>query len=242
MGHETILVTGGSRGIGRAVVAALVRDGAHVAFTYRTGEEEARQIEADSRGLAKAFALDLGDPERPGLLVTEVETLLGPIVGLVNNAGIRKEALLALMSDDDWNAVLDTNLGGLFRCCRAVMRGMVLRRRGSIVNVASISAVHGLPGQAAYAASKAGVLGLTRSLAREIGKRNIRVNAVVPGFVPTDLTADLKPAQLEALRATECLPGGVTVESVAETIVFLLSERSSSITGQALVVDAGSTA
>jgi 3-oxoacyl-[acyl-carrier protein] reductase len=240
--NETILVTGGSRGIGRAVVESLVRDGAHVAFTYRSQESEARQIEADSRGHARAFQLDLGDPERPGLLVTEVEALLGPIVGLVNNAGIRKDALLALMSDDDWNAVLDTNLGGVFRCCRAVMRGMVLRRRGSIVNMASISAFHGLSGQAAYAASKAGVLGLTRSLAREIGKRKIRVNAVVPGFVPTDLTADLKPAQIEALRATECLPGGVTLESVAETVIFLLSERSSSITGQALVVDAGSTA
>jgi 3-oxoacyl-[acyl-carrier protein] reductase len=160
----------------------------------------------------------------------------------VNNAGIRREGLLALTPDADWDTVLETNLGGAFRVCRAVLPGMVRRRRGSIVNVASLSALHGVPGQSAYAASKAGILGVTRSLAREVGKRNIRVNAVLPGFVATEMTSGLEQQQVHALRATECLPAGVRVESVAESVVFLLSDRASAITGQALVVDAGSSA
>jgi len=142
----------------------------------------------------------------------------------------------------DWDAVVDGNLGGLFRCCRAVLRGMMTRRRGAIVNIASLSALHGVAGQAAYAASKGGILGLTRSLAREVGKRGVRVNAVVPGFVPTDLTADVPRATIDALRAGECLPGGVQVESVAGAVQFLLSDLSASITGQAIVVDAGASA
>jgi 3-oxoacyl-[acyl-carrier protein] reductase len=154
----------------------------------------------------------------------------------------RRESLLALTSDEDWDAVLDVNLGGLFRCCRAVLRGMMVRRRGAIVNVSSLSALHGVAGQAAYAASKAGILGLTRSLAREVGKRGVRVNAVVPGFVPTDLTAGLPEAAVQALRAGECLPGGVSAAGVAGAVLFLLSDAASSITGQTLVVDAGASA
>ncbi|HEX6862047.1 MAG TPA: SDR family oxidoreductase, partial [Thermoanaerobaculia bacterium] len=162
--------------------------------------------------------------------------------GLVNNAGIRRESLLALTSDEDWDAVIDVNLGGLFRCCRAVLRGMMVRRRGAIVNVSSLSALHGVAGQAAYAASKAGILGLTRSLAREVGKRGVRVNAVVPGFVPTDLTAGLPEAAVQMLRAGECLPGGVSAAGVAGAVLFLLSDGASAITGQTLVVDAGASA
>lgn len=239
---STVLVTGGSRGIGRAVVEALVAEGRRAAFTWNADEAAARAVEEASGGAARAFRLDLLDRGRPDDLISEVEEALGPVEGLVNNAGIRREALLALMPDTDWDAVVDTNLGGLFRCCRAVLRGMMVRRRGAIVNVASLSALHGVAGQAAYAASKAGVLGLTRSLAREVGKRGVRVNAVVPGFVPTDLTADVPQAAIDALRAGECLPGGVKVESVAATVLFLLSDRAASITGQAVVVDAGASA
>jgi 3-oxoacyl-[acyl-carrier protein] reductase len=144
--------------------------------------------------------------------------------------------------DADWDAVVDADLGAAFRCCRAVLKGMVSRRRGAIVNVASLAALHGLPGQAAYAAAKAGVLALTRVLAREVGRRGVRVNAVVPGFVPTDLTGALPPGRAAALRATECLPGGVSPAAVAAAVVFLLSERAAAITGQALVVDAGASA
>lgn len=243
---STILITGGSRGLGRAVVEALLADRSieerRVAFTFRSEEAAAREIEEASEGRARAFRLDLADRGRPDDLVAEVEEALGPVSALINNAGIRRESLLALTSDEDWDAVVDTNLGGLFRCCRAVLRGMMVRRKGAIVNVASLSALHGVAGQAAYAASKAGILGLTRSLAREVGKRNVRVNAVIPGFVPTDLTAGLPEAAIANLRAGECLPGGVKAESVAETVLFLLSDRAASITGQSIVVDAGASA
>jgi len=237
----TVLVTGGSRGIGKAVVEALVPE-ATVAFTWSSSEAEARAVEEASQGRARAFHLDLCDRARPDDLVSEVEEALGPVEGLVNNAGIRRESLLALTSDEDWDAVIDVNLGGLFRCCRAVLRGMMVRRRGSIVNVSSLSALHGVAGQAAYAASKAGILGLTRSLSREVGKRGVRVNAVVPGFVPTDLTAGLPDAAVQMLRAGECLPGGVSAQGVAGAVVFLLSDGASAITGQTLVVDAGASA
>lgn len=238
-----VLVTGGTRGLGRAMVEALVAGtSGPVAFTWSSSQEEARGIEEASGGRARAFRLDLRDRSRPDDLVSEVEEALGPIDGLVNNAGIRRESLLALTSDEDWDAVLDVNLGGLFRCCRAVLRGMMVRRRGVIVNVSSLSALHGVAGQAAYAASKAGILGLTRSLAREVGKRGVRVNAVVPGFVPTDLTAGIPEAAVQVLRAGECLPGGVSATGVAGAVLFLLSDAASAITGQTLVVDAGASA
>jgi 3-oxoacyl-[acyl-carrier protein] reductase len=242
MDPRTILITGGSRGIGRAVVEALLADGHRVAFTYRSQEQAATEIVERSEGLARAFRLDLTDRRAPDELIRTVEDSFGEIDGLVNNAGVRREALLAMTSDEDWDAVMETNLGGLFRSCRAVLPRMVSRRRGSIVNVASLSALHGLPGQAAYGASKAGVVGLTRSLAREVGRRKIRVNTVVPGFVATDLTADLPEAVVTRLRANECLPGGVTAQAVAQSVCFLLSDRADGITGQTLVIDAGASA
>jgi 3-oxoacyl-[acyl-carrier protein] reductase len=239
---EAVLVTGGSRGLGRAMVEALAAAGRPVAFTFRREEGAAREVEAAAGGLAHAFPLDLADRARPDALVEEVEAALGPLAGLVNNAGLSRESLLALTPDADWDAVLDTNLGGAFRCCRAVLRGMMHRRRGAIVQVASLAALHGVPGQGAYAASKAGLLGMTRALAREAGRRSVRVNAVVPGFVATDMTRHLPAAAIERLRAGECLPGGVTAAAVADAVVFLLSERAAGITGQALVVDAGASA
>lgn len=235
-------MTGGSRGLGRAMVEVLsaAGAGARVAFTWSSAEGAARAVEAATG--ARAFRLDLRDRTRPDDLVSDVEAALGPLDGLVNNAGLRREALLAMTSDVEWDEVLETNLGGLFRCCRAVLRGMMVRRRGSIVNVSSLSALHGVPGQAAYAASKAGILGLTRSLAREAGRRGVRVNAVVPGFVATDLTAGLPEAAVAALRSNECLARGVEPGDVAQAVRFLLSDAAAGITGQALVVDAGASA
>ena len=237
----TVLVTGGSRGLGRAVVEALAAEpDTRVAFTWNTDETAARAVAAATG--ARAFQLDLRDRARPDDLVAEVEAALGDVEGLVNNAGLRRESLLALTSDEDWDAVVDANLGGLFRCCRAVLRGMMVRRRGSIVNLSSLSALHGVAGQGSYAAAKAGVLGLTRSLAREAGRRGVRVNAVVPGFVATDLTAGLPAPAVASLRAGECLAQGVMPADVAQAVVFLLSDRAAAITGQALVVDAGASA
>ncbi|HEV7507468.1 MAG TPA: SDR family oxidoreductase [Thermoanaerobaculia bacterium] len=236
-----VLVTGGSRGLGRAIVEALAAEpGARVAFTFSTAEAAAREVESATG--ARAFPFELRDRNRADDLVTEVEEALGPLEGLVNNAGLRRESLLALTSDEDWEAVVDANLGGLFRCCRAVLRGLMVRRRGSIVNISSLSALHGVAGQGAYAAAKAGILGLTRSLAREAGKRGVRVNAVVPGFVATDLTAGLPAAAVAYLRAGECLARGVVPEDVAWAVQFLLSDRAAGITGQSLVVDAGASA
>jgi 3-oxoacyl-[acyl-carrier protein] reductase len=240
--NGTVLVTGGSRGIGRAVVRALVATGRKVAFTFREGEEAARAIESESGGLARGWRFDLRDRARPGAIVPEIEAALGVIDGLVNNAAIRRDALLAATPDSDWDDIVDANLGGAFRCCRAVIPGMVARRTGSIVNVSSLTAMRGVAGQASYGAAKAGLIGMTKSLARELGRRNIRVNAVVPGLVMTEMVADTPPDRLAALRAIEALPSGTHPEDVAGLIVFLLSDAGRALTGQAILVDAGSTA
>ncbi len=242
MNPRVALVTGGGRGIGRAIVDALVADGWTTAFTYRADGEGARRIEQAHGGLAHGFVMDLRDRGRPDQLVREIAGTLGPIDGLVNNAGVRHEGLLAMTSDGDWDHLVEVNQAGAFRCCRAVLPDMVHRRRGSIVNVASLAAVAGVPGQAVYAASKAALLGLTRALAREVGKRHIRVNAVLPGYVPTEMTAGLTEPAVRALRAHECLPHGTTAADVAHLVSFLLSDRAAAITGQAVAVDAGSSA
>ncbi|HEV7500305.1 MAG TPA: SDR family oxidoreductase [Vicinamibacteria bacterium] len=239
-GPSVALVTGGSRGIGRAIVEVLAAEGWRVAFTWVSDEAAARAVAQATGGLA--FALDMRDRARPATLVAEVERALGPVDALVNNAGVRREAILAMTSDALWDEVMETNLGGAFRCCRAVLPGMVYRRRGAIVNVSSRSATAGLPGQTAYAASKAGLLGLTRSLAREVGRKGVRVNAVVPGFVSTELTASLAADAVGKLRAGECLPVGTSAADVARTVAFLLSDRAAALTGQVIAVDSGASA
>lgn len=236
------LVTGGSRGIGRAIVERLVEDGRRVAFTFSAHQPAADEVAEASGDRARAFQLDLRDRDRPKALVSEIEELLGPVEALVNNAGIQKSGLLAMTGDQDWDDVLDVNLGGAFRCCRAVLPGMVRRRRGAIVAISSLGAVRGVAGQSAYAASKAGLLAMTRCLAREMGKRNIRVNAVVPGLVATDMTADLAAGARAVLESSVVLPAGVEAGAVADAVLFLLSERAAAITGQSLHVDAGASA
>jgi 3-oxoacyl-[acyl-carrier protein] reductase len=239
---SVVLVTGGSRGIGRAVVERLAGEGATVAFTWCSEESRARQVEAACGGRATPFRFDLRDRRRPGELVDEVEGALGPLEGLVNNAGVRGDGLLVLASDEEWDAAIDADLGGAFRCCRAALPGMVHRRRGAIVNVSSLIAIRGVGGQSMYAAAKAGLVGLTRSLAREVGPRGVRVNAVLPGFVATDMTADLPDVAVTVLRSSECLRGGTAPDAVAGAVAFLLSDAARSITGQVLAVDAGASA
>jgi 3-oxoacyl-[acyl-carrier protein] reductase len=240
--NGAVLVTGGSRGIGRAIVRALCASGRKVAFTYRDGEDAARALESELGGMARAWRYDLRDRARPGAFVPEMEAALGPLDGLVNNAAIRRDALLAAIPDDDWDEVIDANLGGAFRCCRAVLPGMIARRVGSIVNIASLTAMKGVAGQTSYGAAKAGLIGMTKSLAREVGRRNIRVNAVVPGLVMTEMIADTPAEKLASLRATEALPSGTLPEDVAGLVVLLVSDGGRAITGQAILVDAGSTA
>jgi 3-oxoacyl-[acyl-carrier protein] reductase len=239
--RRAALVTGGSRGIGRAIVEALAKDGWTVAFTWRSDEAAARAVE-DAVTEARAFPYDARDRQRAAALVAEVESSLGPIGALVNNAGIQRDTLLALTSDEQWDELVDVNLGGVFRCCRAVLPGMITRRAGAIVNVASLSAIRGRPGQAAYAASKAAVVGLTRALSREVGRRGIRVNAVLPGFVGTEMTGALPPEVVSELRAMESLKAGTSVRAIADAVAFLASERATAITGQTLVVDSGASA
>ncbi len=236
------LVTGGSRGIGRAIVEELLADGKSVALTFRSLSQPARDLEQSFGDGVRAFQFDLADRERPLTLVREIEADMGPIDALVNNAGIERSELTAMMSDTSWDEVLDVNLGGAFRLSREVVRSMVARRRGAIVNISSLSALSGVAGHSAYAASKAGLVAMTRCLAREMGRRNIRVNAVVPGFVATDMTSNLTKDAVDRLRSHECLPRDVTALDVARVVTFLLSERAAGITGQALPVDGGTSA
>jgi 3-oxoacyl-[acyl-carrier protein] reductase len=237
-----VLVSGGSRGIGRALVEGLVGRGVPVAFTYARGREAAEQVAESLERRAVPFPFELSDRARPEALLDEVEGAIGPLWGLVNNAAVRRDGLLALQSDVDWDATMDANVDGPFRLTRAALRRMMPRRRGAVVMISSLTALHGVAGQTAYGASKAALLGMVRSLARECGRRNVRVNAVVPGFVATEMTAQLSEEQVKLLRAPECLPSGVTPAMVADATLFLLSEAAGGITGQSLIVDAGTSA
>jgi 3-oxoacyl-[acyl-carrier protein] reductase len=234
---SAILITGGTSGLGRAIVERLAAEGKTVAFSFRSDESAARELAASTG--ARAFAMDITDRNRVDEVVEQVEEELGPIEGLVNNAGVAHSGLLAMTSDEDWSRLLDVNLGGAFRCTRAVLPRMISRRRGAVLTIASLAAIRGRAGQAAYAASKAGVIGMTRALAREVGKRNIRVNALLPGFVSTAMTRELSQEAIRDLKAGECLPGGVSAADVAAAAAFLLSDQARAITGQGVVIDAG---
>lgn len=242
MSDAVTFVTGGSRGIGRAVVELLAQEGRQVVFTYRRDAAAAREVESRCAGRARALVLDVAARDAVDDVVRHVEATMGPIEALVSNAGVTYSGLAAMTPDREWDQTLDVNLGGAFRVCRAVLAPMVTRRRGALVLMSSLGAVAGAPGQAAYSASKAGLLGLCRTLAREVGRRHIRVNAVLPGFVATDMTRSLGPADVERLRSRECLPAGVSAGDVAQAVAFLLSDRAAAITGQCLLVDAGSSA
>ena len=236
------LVTGASRGIGRATALALAAAGADVAVGYGSNEAAARAVADDVRALGVRCATlgaDLGDSSAAGELVPRVVAEMGRIDVLVNNAGMTRDNLALRMSDDDWRAVLDVDLTAAFVTCRAALRPMLRQRWGRVVNVASISGVMGNAGQANYAAAKAGLIGLTKSLAREVGSRSITVNAVAPGFIETDMTATLDPALRERVVASVPLERMGTAAEVAAAIAFLASPAASYITGHVLHVDGG---
>jgi 3-oxoacyl-[acyl-carrier protein] reductase len=227
------LVTGASRGIGRAVAEELARAGASVVVGYRSGKDEAEELAAAIGG--RAVQADVSSPDDARRLVEEA----GDVDILVNNAGLTRDGLLARMPDDDWRTVIETNLSSVFYTCRAVTRPMMKKRGGSIVNISSIVGVHGNWGQTNYAASKAGIIGFTKSLARELGSRNVRANVVAPGYVRTALTDVLPDAATEAMVSQTPLGRIAEPEEVAGAVRFLASAQASFITGEVLLVDGG---
>jgi 3-oxoacyl-[acyl-carrier protein] reductase len=230
---KTALVTGASRGIGRAIAAELASAGAAVIIGYRSGKDEAEALATELN--ARAVQADVSSAEDARRLVEEA----GDIDILVNNAGLTRDGLLARMSDDDWRTVIDTNLSSVFYTCRAVTRPMMKKRAGSIVNISSIVGVHGNWGQTNYAASKAGIIGFTKSLARELGSRGVRANVVAPGYVKTQLTDVLPEDATQAMLQNTPLGRLGEPEDIAGAVRFLCSDAAAFITGEVLLVDGG---
>jgi 3-oxoacyl-[acyl-carrier protein] reductase len=230
---KTALVTGASRGIGRAIAGELGSAGARVVVGFRSGREEAEALAAELGG--DAIQADVSSAEDARRLVEEA----GDIDILVNNAGLTRDGLLARMPDDDWRTVIETNLSSVFYTCRAVCRPMMRKRAGAIVNVSSIVGVHGNWGQTNYAASKAGIIGFTKSLARELGSRNVRANVVAPGYVRTRLTEVLPEDATAAMLRNTPLGRLGEPDDVAGAVRFLCSDEASFITGEVLLVDGG---
>lgn len=236
------IVTGASRGIGKEIARKFIAEGATVAFTYRSSAEQAAALEQEltaDGGIARGFqsnAASMSDAER---LVGEVVEAFGTVDIVVNNAGITDDTLMMRMTEDSWDRVIDVNLKSCFALTKAVLRTMLKARKGSIINMSSVVGVQGNAGQANYAASKAGILGFTKSVALELGSRNIRCNAIAPGFIETEMTAKLDEATVQGWRDAIPLKRGGTPEDVANLCVFLASDNSSYITGQTIRIDGG---
>jgi 3-oxoacyl-[acyl-carrier protein] reductase len=232
------LVTGGARGIGAAAARALAQDGWMVAVLHRRSDAQARATVAaiaDEGGTAVAVTADINDPTGCDRAFAEAEERLGPVLCLVNNAGMRADGLAMSMADEDWDAVIDTNLSAGFRLTRRALRTMVRSRFGRIVNIASVVGPRANSGQANYAASKAGLIGLTRTVAAEVARKNVTVNAVAPGFIETDMTADVPDAIKQSVPARRA----GTPDEVAACVRFLASDAAGYVTGTTLYVDGG---
>ena len=240
---KVALVTGASRGIGREIARQLARAGASVACvaTSQSNAQGTADEIAGTGGQARPYGCDVSDPAAVQRTVHEATQALGPPTILVNNAGVARDALMMRMEDEDWDQVLDVNLKGAFNCIKACQKGMMKARWGRIVNVSSIVGLHGAAGQANYAASKAGLIGLTLAVAKELGGRHVTCNAVAPGFIETDMTAQLSQEVRDYVASQAPLGRLGSPQDVAPLVVFLCGDEASYITGQTLTVDGGLT-
>lgn len=241
LSDKVAIVTGGSRGIGRAIVRELCRKGVKCLFTYHTNETSARALSEEIKaegGVALSVKADVRDFEQAKALVEQAKEL-GSYEILVNNAGITRDRAFMLMSPEEWREVIDTNLTGVFNITRASIISFLKQQKGNIINLSSVSGIHPMPGQVNYAASKAGIIGFTKALAREVAPYNIRVNAIAPGFIHTDMTEKI-PSKLRE-RLIEAIPFKRfgTPEEVARIVLFLVSDESAYITGQTIEIDGG---
>lgn len=239
---KVALITGATRGIGKAIAQTFAREGATVAFTYRSSVEKAQALEAELKAVGVAcvsYQVDAADFEAVKGMMADIIEKFGKIDSIVNNAGITKDNLLLRMSEEQWDGVIQTNLNSVFYTTKAALRQMLRQRAGSIINISSVVGLQGNAGQANYAASKAGMIGFTKSVAREVGSRGIRANVVAPGFIETEMTAELPQAELATWLQGIPLKRGGQPEEVAELCAFLASDRSQYITGQVLNVDGG---
>jgi 3-oxoacyl-[acyl-carrier protein] reductase len=240
--NKVVLITGASRGIGKAIAETCVKQGAIVAFTYLSSEEKARALEAEltaNGGTAKGFRSDASKFDEAQQLVDDVVAAFGTVDVLVNNAGITRDTLLMRMTEEQWDEVINTNLKSAFNLTKAVQKPMLKARSGSIINMSSVVGVKGNAGQSNYAASKAGLIGFTKSIAAELGSRNIRCNAIAPGFIETEMTEVLDQEVVASWRNSIPLKRGGQPEDVANATVFLASDLSAYITGQTLHVCGG---
>jgi 3-oxoacyl-[acyl-carrier protein] reductase len=236
---KVALVTGGTRGIGKGICQKFAEQGATVVFTYVSSEDKAKQLESELGDKAWAVRSDASNFAEAESLVNQIVEKYGQLDVVVNNAGITRDNLLMRMKEEDWDAVMDTNLKSVFNFTKAVQRTMLKQRSGSVINISSIVGVQGNAGQSNYAASKAGIIGFTKSIAKELGSRNIRCNAITPGFIETEMTDALDEKVVDEWRQQIPLKRGGTPEDVANAALFLASDLSTYVTGQAISVCGG---
>ncbi|MGB0423029.1 MAG: 3-oxoacyl-[acyl-carrier-protein] reductase [Flavobacteriales bacterium] len=239
---KVAIITGASRGIGKGIAQKFVDEGATVAFTYRSSDDKAREFENElttNGGTAKGFKSDASQFEAAQQLVDDVIKTFGKVDIVINNAGITRDNLLMRMSEEHWDEIMDVNLKSCFNLTKAIIRPMLKARSGSIINMSSVVGVKGNAGQANYAASKAGMIGFTKSVAAELGSRNIRCNAIAPGFIETEMTNALDEKTVQEWRDAIPLKRGGSTEDVANLALFLASDMSTYITGQVVNVDGG---